>query len=124
MNHRFIKFLIVGSICTAIDFVLFTLLHLTLHYHVIYSNIISYSTGLICAFFINRKWTFVDSTHRHNSQFWLSILLGYVGLVLNTAIVWYLSTMIHIVAAKCIAVGIIVFYNYFSNKRLVFRVKK
>ncbi len=123
-QHRFFRFLLVGGVCTLIDFVLFYILHIIIQCDLIPSNIASYGTGLACAFFINRYWTFADSQHRTRLQFWVSLLLGYFGLILNTAIIWILEDDMHVMLAKCIAVFIVVFYNYFGNKWLVFKVKQ
>jgi putative flippase GtrA len=99
------------------------MLHLLSDMPLIISNIFSYGVGLISAYIINRYWTFADSTHKTRHQFMLSILLGYIGLVLNTIIIWALQGIVPIMLAKCVAVIIILFYNYFSNKWLVFKVR-
>lgn len=122
-SKRFYKFLAVGLSGTVIDFVLFYVLHFILSVSIIPANAISYGTGLTSSFFLNQKWTFSDSTHKSHKQLIFSLLLGYIGLIINTLLVWLLSFTIHAMLAKAVAVLVVVVYNYFTNKILVFRIK-
>jgi putative flippase GtrA len=124
ISRRFIKFLVVGGSCTLLDFVLFAALHELLHLSVVPANILSYGTGLIAAFFINRAWTFGDSPRRKRSLVVLSVALGYIGLAINTLLVWLLQVYFNVYLAKAIAVIIIVFYNYLTNRHIVFHDRK
>ena len=121
ISKRFFKFLVVGGGCTLLDFILFYGFFFHLKWPVVVANLASYGTGLAVAFFINRAWTFSDGTKKGHNRLWLSLLWGYVGLVINTGIVWILAGMIHAMLAKTFAVVVVLFYNYFTNKYLVFK---
>jgi len=124
LKSRFARFLMVGVFTTSLDFAIFYLLHFSAGLGIIPANIISYGTGITAGFFINRAWTFHDAMHRSHKRILLSLIYGYLGLALNTAIVWYASRFINVMLAKTAAVLIIVIYNYLTNKYLVFRVHK
>ena len=63
MNVRHItRFTVVGSVNTAIDLSLFALFVSFLHWSVVPANVISYSTGILNSFLMNKFWTFGDRT--------------------------------------------------------------
>ena len=114
----------VGGGCTLIDFILFAAFHELAALGVVTSNILSYGTGLTIAFFINRAWTFRDSSKRHHARVLLSLFFGYLGLAINTGIIWFLVKWMNVYLAKATAVIIIVFYNYLTNRYVVFYDRK
>lgn len=122
-DKRFLKFLVVGASGTAIDFILFYLCYQVSDWGIILSNTISYGTGITSSFFINRAWTFADGQKRSHKRLVLALALGYLGLVLNTAMVWAFSLVMHVFIGKTIAVFVIVIYNYLTNKHIVFLAK-
>jgi len=124
LNSRFARFVGVGCCTTALDFAIFYFLHFIYSFAIIPANIVSYGTSVAIGFFINRVWTFHDAMHRSHSRIVLSLMYGYIGLILNTSIVWGFSLYIPAMLAKIPAVMIVLLYNYFTNKYLVFRVHK
>ncbi len=123
ISKRFLKFLVVGAVGTAIDFVLFYFLFFSIGFSLVVSNLLSYGTGLTSSFFWNKYWTFADRPLSSNKKLILSLLYGYLGLFINTAIVWLLGHVIHVMLAKAVAVIVVVIYNYFTNKIWVFNNK-
>lgn len=121
---RFRKFLVVGGIGTCIDFLLFYLFLSMLGWPIVLSNILSYGTGLTSSFFMNRIWTFADSRHRSKKRLPLALLIGYLGLMLNTALVWLFALIIHVWVGKVLAVVLIIFYNYLTNKYIIFSMNE
>ncbi len=124
LNIRFVRFAGVGCCTTALDFAIFYFLHFIYGLAIIPANAVSYGTGIAIGFFINRVWTFHDAMHRSHRRVMLSLIYGYIGLILNTILVWRLSLYIPAMLAKTAAVLVILLYNYLTNKYLVFRVNK
>lgn len=122
-NRRFIKFIVVGAICTFLDFSIFYLLNYYHNYDIVSANIISYGIGLTFGFLMNRSWTFSDSENKSKSRLFLVLVLGYIGLILNTVLVYIFSHYTGNMYAKVLAVLIILIYNYLTNKHLVFKIK-
>ncbi len=120
LSYSFVRFAAVGGIGTLIDFILFYGLHVMLGWGLVVSNILSYSVGLTSSFFLNRCWTFKSTVTTR--RIWLSLLFGYVGLAINTALVLGLSDTMPVMFAKVIAVILVLAYNYLANKYLVFGV--
>ena len=122
ISVRFRKFLIVGASGTALDFAFFYLFFDLLGWPLILANSCSYGIGLTSSFFINRAWTFCDSSNRSARRVWLSLFWGYSGLALNTLLVWAIATIAHVWIGKVIAVFVVVVFNYVTNKYFVFSI--
>jgi putative flippase GtrA len=122
ISPRFMKFLVVGVFLTAGDFLFFYVLHERMGFSVVTANLVSYGSMITIAFFIHRVWTFKDSTAKEGKRVLLSLFYGYVGLFINTLIVWLLAMVMPAMAGKAVAVIFVLFYNYLTNKLLVFKV--
>ena len=55
---HFMKFAAVGVVNLGVDYGILTLLHVVAGIHIVPSNVVSYSCGVINSFFLNRYWTF------------------------------------------------------------------
>ncbi len=122
---QFLKFLSVGVANTIVDIGVFTLLiYLFGIYYIISINVLSYSIGIICSFFLNAKYTFKDNdlTFKKFSKLYASSLFG---MGLNTLIVYALIVAgVNTVITKISASGIVVMYNYIICKRYIFKVSE
>lgn len=127
---RFIRFSIVGSLGTLLDFSILTLLKLA-GLPTLLANSISFTTGLINNFTLNRLWTFEDVENTDwRKQFFQYALVSLIGLTLNNIILLSLenifSTLMNqsewaYLPAKVVATGVVVFWNYFANKTWTFK---
>lgn len=127
---RFARFLTVGALGTVLDFSILTALKLA-GLPTIIANSISFTAGLLNNFTWNRLWTFGDTANvdwrRQLTQF---TLVSVVGLALNNLIVLSLENALGTILgqpqwgylpAKVIATGVVVFWNYFANRKWTFK---
>lgn len=127
---RFARFLTVGAVGTLLDFGILTLLKFA-GLPTLIANSISFTAGLLNNFTWNRLWTFAESIkvdwRRQFAQF---ALVSLAGLALNNLIVLMLegvfntllgSTQWGYLPAKVIATGVVVFWNYFANRKWTFK---
>lgn len=96
------------------------------------ANICSVTCGIINSFYWNSRWTFrvLDATNRRQ-QFRRFVAVNIVGLILNTIIVNLIllpsslagrpRTRILTLCAKAPATAIVVFWNFFANKKWTFQ---
>ncbi len=128
--QRFSRFLAVGAVGTFLDFSLLTLLKLA-GLPTLFANTFSFTAGLINNFTWNRLWTFHDATQadwrRQLVQF---TMVSLVGLALNNAILLWLEMPLGqllgqpawgYVPAKVAATAVVVFWNYFANRKWTFK---
>ena len=130
---RFARFLTVGGLGTLLDFGLLSLLK-AFGFPTLLANSLSFSVGVINNFTFNRLWTFADAKRvSWRKQLIQFRLVSLVGLALNNAIVLWLETPLGqllgqpkygYLPAKMIATGVVVFWNYFSNRNWTFNVNR
>lgn len=139
---QFIKFAVVGVAGTVVDFGTFNILtrgfgwddiYFVFGYEIIAANLVSVFLAIISNFLLNKYWTFQD-TGEHVVQQWSKYFaLNLTTFVLNQILTSYFAFRVPIVAivfgsmkdnaAKALAIGIILFLNFFGSKFLVFRKK-
>ena len=143
---RFLKFCVVGTIGTALDFGLLNLLYNVLGLHQVLSNVISVSTATVNNYTWSRYWVYPETKHQGGARKFLQfVVVSVIALGLNTAILWgtdrlflgeggLLGDLVAPVAgwlgvqhsvlssngAKVIATGIVLFWNFFANRMWTF----
>ncbi len=133
---QFAKFIIVGGINTAIDFlVLNTEMWLTgIHdgFSMIILNSISFSIATINSYFMNKRWTFEDKKKQSESvKFSQFLIVSVIGMIINSGVVYILTTEIQPIAginpqlwangAKLVATGVSLVWNFVGYKLWVFK---
>lgn len=121
--HEVAKFAVVGLINTAIDFFVFVFLVYDQGWSLVVSNFVAYGAGVVHSFFLNKYWTF---RHRNSSvsstrQFLVFVALNAVGLAISTVLVVLLAALLSPIGAKAVAIGGTFLWNYWSNRRFVYR---
>lgn len=120
---QFIKFVIVGFSNLFIDFTIYLLLTRVAGVHYLWSNLFSFTVATVNSFFLNKKWTFRDTSRDYHKQYFKFYLVSGVGLGLNQLILFLLieSWGLYDIVAKCIAVVIVTFWNFIANRLWTFR---
>jgi putative flippase GtrA len=144
---RFLKFCVVGVIGTAIDFGVFNLMHNVLHVHEVLSNTLSVSCAIVNNYLWSRYWVYPETKDRQGGRkFAQFVVVSMIAWALNTTILWTTDRwflgeeglLVGIVAllaaaagvehrllssnaAKVIATGIVLFWNFFANRLWTFR---
>ncbi|WP_028980095.1 GtrA family protein [Sporocytophaga myxococcoides] len=122
LRDQFIRFAVVGGICTAVNYVIFITLTELTQIHYLVASTIGFFTGLLTGFYINKNWTF--SKEDNNKIYILKYFLVYLfSLGVNLIILKYLVENYHLshMVAQVIATGTTVFSNFFGSKVLVFK---
>ncbi len=143
---RFLKFCVVGTIGTVIDFGLLNLLYNVLGVHQVISNVVSVSAATVNNYTWSRFWVYPETKDRAGARKFLQfVIVSLIALGLNTGILWgtdrwflgetgLLAGLVAPVAgwlgiehrvlssnaAKVIATGIVLFWNFFANRMWTF----
>ena len=119
---KVIRFGVVGVANTLLDLVLFSALVQGAGMAVAPANILSYGTGILNSFVLNRAWTFNDRSK--GSALWRSLLLfvgvNLFGLAFSTLLVSLFSTVMHEILAKVLSVPLVFAWNFLTSRYLVF----
>lgn len=148
-GRRFVKFAIVGGIGAIVDFSILNLLILVpgwekfinidafyswvpdYDWRKFFANIVSVTCAIISNFWWNRRWTFPESReHDLHVSFGKFAAVNLVGLVINQTV--FVLTDQYIFGrlfdhpfdynlAKATAIGIVLFWNFFVNRRWTYR---
>jgi putative flippase GtrA len=144
---RFLKFCVVGVIGTVIDFGIFNLLHNVLGWNRILSNTLSVTAAIVNNYIWNLYWVYPETRGRQNTKKFVQfIVVSISAWALNTGILWsserwlfgtrslfsglvgaaaqMLGTEHEVLssnAAKVLATGIVLFWNFFVNRLWTFR---
>lgn len=131
---QFFRYVIVGLLNTALDFFIFNVLSISFGvYSGLYLaliNAIAFSVVITQSFLLNKFWTFRSSGAVIRVEFVKFFLVSLGALFINTAIVYVLTTpvgppdgvspLLWENAAKIIALGVNILWNFLGFKFFVF----
>ena len=112
----------VGVGNTAIDIGLLNLF-LFWHWPVMWANTIAFIFAAVNGFFLNKYWTFGDTTGKWQVQLPFYVTVAAVGLGLSDALVYVFSLIFHwdVNVVKILSIGIIGLWNFLAPKFLIFK---
>jgi putative flippase GtrA len=128
--ERFLKFAVVGIIGMVVDLSVLTLARELLGVSLSLAVGIGFSTAVLSNFTWNRLWTFPESRQRPlATQLVQFIIINVIGLGINEVVVLGLHPVfLHVLndppaylGAKIIAIGIVLFWNYFVNRAWTYK---
>lgn len=120
--NQIFRFGIVGIISFGIDYSIFWLLNDKLGIYYLISNACSFSISVIINYLLNLKYVFHSSEEANKiNEFIIYIILNIIGLGINQIIMKVCVDFfqIYAMAAKIIATGIVMVYNFISRKILI-----
>lgn len=120
---RAFRFAAVGVLNTGIDVALFTLLVHGAGWAPVPSNVVSYGTGIMNSFVLNKFWTFRDVTPlaRSVAPFARFLAINLSSLALSTAVVALLVPVMPPLGAKAVSLGAVFLWNFGLTRRFVFQ---
>jgi putative flippase GtrA len=138
-QKRFAKFAIVGAVGTIVDYSVFNIFAYALGFEEIVAQGISFTVAVISNFILNRYWTFRDSrSKRLRVQLFQYVLVNFVGLLIRTPIfAGFVAVFTGLLAGQALpfgidpvwlahnlalagAIGVVLLWNYFVNRRWTF----
>ncbi len=127
---RFLKFAIVGAIGMVVDLSVLTASRELLKVPLPLAVGLGFTTAVISNFTWNRLWTFPESRERPlGGQLLQFVAINVMGLGINELVVLGLHPLFSRIlpdppaylGAKIIAIGIVLFWNYFVNRKWTYR---
>lgn len=120
---KFLRFLVCGGLGACIDF---GTLYLLVHFYSWeekYALLVSTGLAMIFVFFANRFFTFkVKSTKKGGAQAAKFLIVYLTAAGLNYGIsLGLIAAGVHYIVAKALAIGCVMFFNYFSLNSFVFK---
>jgi putative flippase GtrA len=121
----FTKAQLASILATTVDFLIYLFLFKVLGVWYVIGSALGTVSGGATHFLISRHWVFRAGEGKWSAQAGRYLLVWAGNLVLNTSVLYLLTQCTgtnYAVANKIgIAIGVAVFYNYFLQKRFVFK---
>ena len=136
MGRQFSRFVVVGFINTAIDFLVFGALSFLTGIEKGFGAALLGSASFLVAnlnsYVLNKKWTFKEhNTKNVSRQFVKFFSVSLVGVAINFIVIGILTTYVQppfeidgkiwLYLSKAAAIGIVLFWNFFGYKFFVFK---
>ncbi len=120
----FLRYVVFAGIATLVDLGLLYLLTEFLDVWYFYSAAIAYLCGMLTNFSLNKYLNFRNKSKKIIPQFGLFAIVALVGLGLNQLILYLLVEFaaIQYMAAKIIAIFIVMFWSFLGHKKLTFKL--
>ena len=119
---QIINFLIVGTVATIIDFIIYYILYNIFSINPLIANIISFTISVIFNYIASIRWVFkVDENKNKKIIFTTFIILSIVGMLITELLIFIFVDMINIepMISKIIATIITMIFNFISRKLIL-----
>jgi putative flippase GtrA len=119
--HKFLKFLIVGGLCTALQYVILIALVEGLSVSATLASTVGYVVSSAVNYYLNYSFTF-RSDAEHGRSIPRFLLIAGCGLLLNGAITYLGITLfgLHYLLAQVAATIVALLWNFLANLRWTF----
>ncbi|PKP53206.1 MAG: glycosyl transferase family 2 [Bacteroidetes bacterium HGW-Bacteroidetes-1] len=124
MLFKFVKFGAVGFSGVFIDFGLTFVFKEFFRVQKYISNAIGFMTAATSNYFLNRIWTFQSTNPNVVFEYTEFIIISFIGLIINTAILWFLVSKLkmNFYISKIFAIGVVTLWNFAANLMITFNV--
>jgi putative flippase GtrA len=119
--HKFGRFLLVGGLCTGLQYLLLVALVEGLGLSATIASTIGYAASSVVNYFLNYSFTF-NSAQRHRRSLPRFVLIGVFGLLLNGAVTFVGTSIygVHYLLAQVAATIVTLLWNFLANLRWTF----
>jgi len=120
---QFVRFAIVGIFNTAIDYAVYLVLTRILGVYFLIANFVAVVVAMTFSFFVNKKWTFKNTSANIKSQYLKFAVINLGALILNNFFVYIFVNYAHLydLLAKFIVIVITLNWNFWLNKYWTFK---
>lgn len=118
-----LKFGLVGAMNTAIDYMIFSSLVYLVHVHYLMANALSFSIAVTNSYVLNRRWTFRSDNPQWRSEAAKFLVVNLIALGLSELLLTVFVDRLSLpkLIAKALAIGIVLFWNFFGTRLWAFR---
>ena len=124
LKRELSRYAVAGALAFASDITVLYICTDIFGWHYLYSNVASYSAGLLVSYSLNVTWVFTE--RRFEQKSWLEFLLFnvivLVGFLISEALMALLVELagMHYLASKVASAIVIVVYNFVAKKLILF----
>jgi putative flippase GtrA len=123
-TKQVMRFVIAGVTCAALEFTTLIGLVEWVGLDMYLANTIAFTAAVVLNYVMSRGWVFESNKYsKKRYEFTAFALMAVVGLGLNQLIMWGCVDVLSLdyKLSKVLAIGLVVIWNFFSKKYLVFK---
>lgn len=124
--RQFIKFSIVGSSNTLVDFVVYIFLTRALSVYYMWAAVMAFVVAVTWSFYFNRRWTFRARGRGVRRQYTRFIMANGLSLMLNLSLFYLIVDVygVYDLVAKAVAGSVVALFNFNLNRLWTFSSKR
>jgi putative flippase GtrA len=114
---KFVKFALVGFGCMLLDFSMTYFLKEIVKLNKYVSNSISFAIAVFVSYYLNRNWTFHNTSANVTEQFIRFLAVATIGLILNNLTTYFFTEKrsYNFYFSKILATALVVLWNFSMN---------
>lgn len=118
-----LRYSLIGGSCALGDMFLLYIFVEFAHIWYLYASIASWITISALGFFGQKYFTFKNTSKKHQKQLIIFIIVGTIGLSINSACLFFLVSIVKIwyIFANIITKFIVLIWNFLANKYITFK---
>lgn len=123
---QFFRYIFVGGIAAIVNIGMLYVFTEVLHIYYLFSNILSFTLGLIVNYFLSKKLVFQEEKDINKiNEFAIYTIIGIMGLGIDTMLIWLLTkkTLFHYMISKLTSTMIVFIWNFGARKMLYKMIK-
>ncbi|MEJ1240027.1 GtrA family protein [Chryseolinea sp. T2] len=123
LKTRPVRFVIAGLFSAGLEMAILIVMVERFSVPLLYANVVAFSVVNIVNYILSRYWVFNIRTLRKRVEFPMFMFFVTCGLVLNQAVLWYLSEklLVDYRISKVVAIGVVVIWNFFTRNNIIFK---
>lgn len=120
----FLRYVLIAGFATLIDISLLYALTEFIGIWYFYSSIISYTSGVIPNYLLNKYFNFKNKSKKVFAQLSIWMGISLIGLIITQWIIFVFVEMFGLwyMFSKLIAIAITLFWNFYVNKQITFNL--
>jgi putative flippase GtrA len=122
-SNQFKKYIFTGLLAFTLEYLTFYII--LMYYSKFIANSVGMFVGFWISFLLNKFWSF-EAKGKFFNQLFRYLVLFTINLFISNFLIYVLSDILNItpLISKIITMCLIVFWNYFIFKNLIYKVKK
>ncbi len=120
--HRFVRYGIVGTLNTIIDFSVFALLLYVFHVNTYICQAVAFLAATFNSYAMNRSFTFKSNAKFMGVNIILFFVLNLISMSVSVGVLYFFHDIVGIqeIIAKVLTAPFVTAVNYFGNREIVF----
>lgn len=122
-KKKFVKYVVVASVTTVINILVYLLSYHLICKNILFSNILAYACSISLSFVMNEKIVYKCNSRKHKKQIPLYMISKLISFILDSLVLYGIDRFLNISSfmEKVIANASTGIFNYFVLDKIIFK---